>query len=128
MEKFKAYEREAKTKAYSKEGLQSQRERAKKQDGRAEITGWLRRSIDALKVQIDTLELQLEADAKKKKGNDVGRNVLERHNFHLDALEKILRLWENQAVSKEEVRPFYLVSDHKQPTCSLADRGYPRIC
>jgi len=50
MERYKVYEREAKTKAYSKEGLQSQREKAKREDARSEITRWLQRSIDELKV------------------------------------------------------------------------------
>jgi len=54
MEKYKAYEREAKTKAYSKEGLQSQREKAKRDDGRGEVTKWLQKSIDELKVREKT--------------------------------------------------------------------------
>jgi len=29
---------------------------------------------------------------------------LERHHFHLNALEKILRMWENESLTKEEVR------------------------
>jgi CCR4-NOT transcription complex subunit 3 len=107
MERFKAYEREAKTKAYSKEGLQAQREKAKK-DGKGELTNWLQKSIDELKVQIDTLEVQLEEESggKKKKGNSGSLAIetsLERHNFHIDALEKILRLWQNDEITKDDV-------------------------
>jgi len=59
-------------------------------------------------VQIDGLETSgPDNNNKKKKGPAVtvdSTNKLEKHHFHLNALEKVLRLWENESLSKEDVR------------------------
>lgn len=106
MEAFKAYERDSKTKAYSKEGLIRQRERELKGDeGRRDITEWLQDRIEELKRQIEVIEGEMENEANKKKktSTDTMTNRLERHNFHLDSLEKLLRMWENEAVEREAI-------------------------
>lgn len=106
MEAFKAYEREAKTKAFSKEGLQRQREREiKGEEGRQDITDWLQDRIEELKRQIEVLEGEIENESgKKKKGStEAAEQRLERHNVHLTGLEKLLRMWENIAIDREKV-------------------------
>jgi len=101
MERFKTYEKEAKTKAYSKEGLMSARESAKKEDPKNEIRAWLQKNIDALKIQIDAFEVKLGTS----KGSDYDHYAhrLERHHYHLNCLEKILRMWENDQIQKQQI-------------------------
>jgi CCR4-NOT transcription complex subunit 3 len=101
MERFKTYEKEAKTKAYSKEGLMSARESAKKEDPKNEIRAWLQKNIDALKIQIDAFEVKLGTS----KGSDYDQYAhrLERHHYHLNCLEKILRMWENDQLQKQQI-------------------------
>lgn len=104
MEAFKAYEREAKTKAFSKEGLARQREKEMKgEEGRRDITEWLQDRIEELKRQMEVLESEIESEASKKKktSTDVSATRLERHTFHLDGLEKLLRMWENEAIERD---------------------------
>lgn len=106
MEAFKAYEREAKTKAFSKEGLARQREKEMKgEDGGRDITEWLQDRIEELKRQIEVLEGEIESEAsKKKKGStEASETRLERHKFHLDGLEKLLRMWENEAIERDQI-------------------------
>lgn len=108
MEAFKNYERESKTKAFSKEGLQRQREKEKKGvDGRKEITEWLQSVIDRLERQVENIELQIESiDTKKRKNNpdyDEYLRIMARHQVHLNSLERILRLWENEVIARSKV-------------------------
>jgi len=105
MEAFKAYERESKTKAFSKEGLARQREKEMKGEEGGDITEWLQDRIEELKRQIEVLEGEIETEAQKKKkaATDVSAQRLERHQFHLDGLEKLLRMWENDAIDREKV-------------------------
>jgi CCR4-NOT transcription complex subunit 3 len=58
MEQFKNTERDSKTKAFSKEGLQM----ADKEDdgGKAETRRWIGKSLKALKNQIDQFESEIE--------------------------------------------------------------------
>ena len=106
MEAFKAYEREAKTKAFSKEGLARQREKEMKgEDGGRDITEWLQDRIEELKRQMEVLESEIESEASKKKkaSTEVSESRLERHKFHLDGLEKLLRMWENEAIERDQI-------------------------
>lgn len=117
METYKNYERESKTKAFSKEGLQRQREKERRgENGRKEITEWLQNNIDKLKRQIEQIESEIESiDPKKRKNNSTIEECnrkLESRNFHLDCLEKTLRLWENEAITKEQVWIFVFNKYH----------------
>lgn len=105
MEAFKAYERESKTKAFSKEGLARQREKEMKGEEGGDVTEWLQDRIEELKRQIEVLEGEIESEATKKKKTSTEGSAqrLERHRFHLDGLEKLLRMWENDAIDREKV-------------------------
>lgn len=109
MEAFKAYEREAKTKAFSKEGLQRQREKEMRgEEGGRDISEWLQDRIEELKRQIEVLEGEMESEvvgkkSKKPTSSENTAHRLERHNFHLDGLEKLLRMWENEAIERDSV-------------------------
>jgi hypothetical protein len=124
MEKFKNYEKESKTKAYSKEGLLNARENAKKEDPKGEIRQWTQKMIDELKIQIDDFEMKKEAINAKKNPSaqelEHYSKSLTRHNFHLLCLEKMLRMWENDNISREEIEEIkdnveYYVENNQEP-------------
>jgi CCR4-NOT transcription complex subunit 3 len=109
MEAFKVCERETKTKAFSKEGLAQDRadplERSKN-----EVREWVRDCIEKLKVQIEEREADIEAavsNVKKKKVDHAAvdnlREKINRHRYHIEMLERILRALDNDAVECEEV-------------------------
>lgn len=52
MERFKVVEREAKIKAYSKEGLGAAQKLDPAQKEREEISAWLTQSIESLNIQV----------------------------------------------------------------------------
>nr|CAD7457692.1 unnamed protein product [Timema tahoe] len=73
MERFKVVERETKTKAYSKEGLGAAQKLDPAQKERDETACWLTTSIDALNLQLDQFECEIEllmAGKKKRLDKD----------------------------------------------------------
>jgi CCR4-NOT transcription complex subunit 3 len=111
MERFKVIERETKTKAYSKEGLGAATKVDPKEKEKEDITCWLSQSIDELNVQIDQYESEIEGIISKKKKLDrdkqdlvdLFRRVLDRHRYHIDKLETIMRLVDNDALPLSQI-------------------------
>ncbi|KAJ1675108.1 general negative regulator of transcription subunit 5, partial [Spiromyces aspiralis] len=113
MEKFKAIEKEMKTKAYSKEGLLQSTKLDPKEREKIEICGWLSEQVDKLTTQIDLREAEAEQlmNSNKKKKKDGGKSDqikeinhrVERHKYHVYCLERIQRLVENESLSPSEV-------------------------
>ncbi|KAJ2705140.1 general negative regulator of transcription subunit 5 [Coemansia sp. IMI 203386] len=114
MEKFKAIEKEMKTKAYSKEGLLQSTKLDPKEKEKLDLCNWLVESVDTLSTQIDVLEATAETlegsmgkkrrDASKvEKLNQLHERV-ERHKHHIWCLERIQRLLENESLSTEQVQ------------------------
>ena len=61
MESFKIIEKETKTKAFSKQGLEAARERKDpKEAARDEAREWLNASVDELQTQIEAFEAEIE--------------------------------------------------------------------
>jgi len=117
MEQFKILERETKTKAYSREGLNQNAQKRNwnsasggemgEEERREEMLEWLDSSIDALQSQIDEAEEKIEAAklkglsqpvVKAKKGkktdpltsiNDEAQRTIERHAWHIARLNQI---------------------------------------
>lgn len=113
MEKFKIVERETKTKAYSKEGLTSGQKLDPKEREREEISQWLNQCLETLNIQIDQFEAEIEAigTTKKKKGrNDAAEQVeqlnnhLEKHRDHVQKLETLLRMLDNDTVEISQIK------------------------
>ncbi|THD20015.1 CCR4-NOT transcription complex subunit 3 [Fasciola hepatica] len=115
MERFKIIEKETKTKAYSKEGLLSTD--AKKdplQKEKEEIDEWLKQCISSLKKQTEKYEFEIESltNGNKKKRNDKEtalaikerRQRLELCLFHVEKLETIMRLLDNEKLECAKVR------------------------
>ncbi|CAG8660711.1 8683_t:CDS:10, partial [Gigaspora rosea] len=130
MEKFKACEKEMKTKAYSKEGLQQSIKMDPKEKEKIETCEWVSNQIDALSTQIETAEAEAELlqSAVKKGRKDVTKadrlgeveNTIERHKFHVNRLELILRLLENGNIPAEKVIAIqddikYYVESNQEP-------------
>ncbi|VDP90686.1 unnamed protein product [Echinostoma caproni] len=115
MERFKIIEKETKTKAYSKEGLLSTD--AKKdplQKEKEEIDEWLKQCISSLKTQTEKYEFEIESltNSNKKKRNDKEtalaieekRQRLDLCLFHVEKLETIMRLLDNEKLECAKVR------------------------
>ncbi|CAG8487776.1 2779_t:CDS:10 [Acaulospora morrowiae] len=113
MEKFKACEKEMKTKAYSKEGLQQSIKMDPKEKEKIETCEFISNQIDALATQIETAEAEVELlqSVVKKGRKDAAKidrlakveSTIERHKFHVNRLELILRLLENGNILPEKV-------------------------
>eukprot|EP01136_Pigoraptor_vietnamica_P034174 Opistho-1_new@97841 len=111
MERFRAIERETKTKAYSKEGLEKA---AKLLDAnekkKAEVLQWLSDTIDRLQDQVSQFETEMEAlngASKKKKGSAESNRVengIKRHKFHVAKLEQIQRLVHADVLAPQPVK------------------------
>ncbi|KAJ1732822.1 general negative regulator of transcription subunit 5 [Coemansia biformis] len=114
MEKFKAIEKEMKTKAYSKEGLLQSTKLDPKEKEKLDLCNWLVDSVDTLSTQIDVLEATaetLEGSMGKKRRDPskverlTGLNErAERHKYHIRCLERIQRLLENESLTTEQVQ------------------------
>ncbi len=114
MEKFKAMEKELKTKAYSQAGLNAANKLDPEEIHRDEIRHWISEQTDNLATQIDALEAEQELfnqQNKKSKKLDSQKqpriaNILfriERHKFHQTRLEIILRMIDNGNLKPEQV-------------------------
>ena len=113
MEKFKACEREMKTKQYSKEGLLAKEKLDPAEVAKMEAANWITATMDKLTTQIDVLEAECEQIhmAKGRRGTKADAERLkeaehwvERHKFHMSKLEHMLRSLENDAISTDDVR------------------------
>lgn len=113
MEKFKAVEKEMKTKAFSKEGLSAAAKLDPKEKEKLELCQFLSNMVEELERQVETLEAEEEAlQATVKKGkkdsgkadrlSEIGR-LTERHKWHQGKLELLLRSLENGNVDTEQV-------------------------
>ncbi|GJJ68160.1 CCR4-NOT transcription complex subunit 3 [Entomortierella parvispora] len=113
MEKFKAIEKEMKTKAYSREGLIMSGRMDPKEKEKAETCSWVTERVESLNIQIEALEAEVEtlqAGAKKGKNNPAKERIseleekIERHKWHQGRLELILRLLENGQIETEKIQ------------------------
>ena len=113
MEKFKAVEKEMKTKAFSKEGLSIGAKLDPKEREKLEGCQFLSEMVEELERQVETLEAEEEAlQATVKKGKkdsgksdrlaEIGR-LTERHKWHQGKLELLLRSLENGNVDTDQV-------------------------
>ncbi|KAL1962319.1 hypothetical protein VTN77DRAFT_9810 [Rasamsonia byssochlamydoides] len=113
MEQFKAVEKEMKTKAYSKEGLSAASRLDPKEKEKAEACEFLSNMVDELQQKIEAMEAEeesLQASLKKGKKDvtktnrlaDIAR-ISERHKWHVNKLELLLRSLQNGNVETSQV-------------------------
>jgi CCR4-NOT transcription complex subunit 3 len=113
MERFKIVERETKTKAYSKEGLGAGQKLDPQEKEKEECNQWIAEAIQELQIQIDKFEADIETlsvSLKKKKSDkdkqerlEETKHSIERHKFHIESLEKILRAINNDALDLKTI-------------------------
>lgn len=116
MERFKACEKEIKTKAFSKEGLSAQARLDPHEKLKLEVSHWLSGQVDELARQIESSEAEIEslAGTTKKKSSKAAaagstrmaelEELNERRKFHVNRLELILRLIENGGLDPDMVQ------------------------
>ena len=113
MEKFKACEKEMKTKAFSKEGLTQSTKLDPKQQEKVDTMTWVQSMMDELMVQVESAEAEIETlqgGGKKKKSGGAAAERLEgleklneRRKWHISRLELILRLLDNGSLATDKV-------------------------
>jgi len=114
MEAFKAVEKEQKTKAFSKEGLSASARLDPREKDKAEMTEFLQDMVDNLSRQIEALEaetetLQLQVKKSKKdnaKADRLGEmeHRMDRHKWHQEQLELLMRALANDDVETDQVK------------------------
>ncbi|OCH93574.1 hypothetical protein OBBRIDRAFT_790096 [Obba rivulosa] len=128
MEKFKACEKEMKTKAFSKEGLIQSAKLDPKAQEKMEIMEWVRTQVEDLLLQVEQSEAEIETlQGSGKKKNKAGgaaaerlealEHLNERRKWHISRLELILRLLDNGTLAVERVTSLkddvhYFVTDN----------------
>lgn len=113
MERFKACEKEMKTKAYSKEGLINSTKLDPREKEKAETSAWVSNNLEELEHQVEALEAEQETiqGSMKKGRKDTAKqdriseieDALDRHRWHIEKLEIILRMLENGTISPDSV-------------------------
>ncbi|ORX80222.1 hypothetical protein K493DRAFT_362317 [Basidiobolus meristosporus CBS 931.73] len=113
MERFKACEKEMKTKAYSKEGLSQSARLDPQERKKMEVCQWVGSVVDQLGEKLERLGAEeeiLEAAIKKGKKDAAKLErlgqveyIMERDKYHINRLELILRLLENGRIETEKV-------------------------
>lgn len=114
MEAFKAVEKEMKTKAFSKEGLNASQKLDPRDQEKASTIAFLEEMIDSLGQQLEPKEADMTAlqTQMKKSKKDVGKqerlqeveHTVERHKWHIGRLELLLRAVDNESVDPESVK------------------------
>ncbi|KAI9368560.1 Not1 N-terminal domain, CCR4-Not complex component-domain-containing protein [Aspergillus egyptiacus] len=113
MEQFKAVEKEMKTKAYSKEGLSAASRLDPKEKEKVETCDFLSNMVDELQQKIEAMEAEEESlQMSMKKGKkdvtktnrlaDLAR-ITERHKWHVNKLELLLRSLQNGNIETNQV-------------------------
>ncbi|KAG8952828.1 general negative regulator of transcription subunit 5 [Tulasnella sp. 424] len=112
MEKFKACEKEMKTKAFSKEGLIAAQKMDPKEREKAEVSEWISNMLSELQRQIEQTEAEIasaQVTTRKKKGASANGKAEEltslnnRRSWHVGRLEIILRLVNNGSITPDNV-------------------------
>lgn len=111
MEKFKATEKEMKTKAFSKEGLIAAMRLDPAEKAKHEASSWITQMIDELTRQVELAEAEIEtlhSTKRKHKGAANERQTAlealnDRRKWHASRLEIVLRLLENGSLSPDKV-------------------------
>ncbi|KAF2030218.1 CCR4-NOT transcription complex [Setomelanomma holmii] len=140
MERFKAVEKEMKTKAYSKEGLQLATKVDPKDKERLEMVEFLQHMNEELERQIETIEAEIESmnvtTKKSKKAADTKaeriaelEETTERHKWHQNKLDLLQRALENSSIETEQVKEIeesikYYVEENQSPDFMEDDTIY----
>eukprot|EP00442_Polarella_glacialis_P017057 CAMPEP_0115055730 /NCGR_PEP_ID=MMETSP0227-20121206/4807_1 /TAXON_ID=89957 /ORGANISM="Polarella glacialis, Strain CCMP 1383" /LENGTH=850 /DNA_ID=CAMNT_0002440339 /DNA_START=75 /DNA_END=2627 /DNA_ORIENTATION=- len=127
MQRFKDFERDLKTKAFSTSALVKGDELELEEAEKIQYQDWLARTIQSLKDQLDMFEADLEVlGSKKSLSSDEKsrqaqlRALQERHRWHTKKLEQLLRAVDNDAV---EISDLAVVRDSVDMYAETAQDG-----
>lgn len=130
MERFKVLEKEMKIKAFSKEGLSKAAILDPREKERLDLAQWINTCVDGLRTQIDAFEAEIEAlqiaskktkklePAKQSRYDELMKRD-QKHKWHVRKLERILRLFENERLTIEDINgikesiDYYVESNHE---------------
>ncbi|CDK24272.1 unnamed protein product [Kuraishia capsulata CBS 1993] len=142
MERFKEVEKIMKTKAFSKEGLNNNKIDPREKE-KLECAAFVQTMIEELERQTEALEAQvdqIQATMKKGKRADNSKqeqikefqDVLERHNWHQERLETILRLLENGNLEADQIQTIeedirYYVENNQDADFAEDDEIYDEL-
>ena len=109
MEQFKVCEKETKTKTYSKEGLAREEKLDPAEEAKLNTTTWLGEYIDQLNTMVEEQDFEIEK-LSSGKGKKTNKHQIEElldhianHKFHINKLEGIIRLVNNDRLDTETV-------------------------
>ena len=111
MEQFKVCEKETKTKTYSKEGLARQEKLDPAEKAKQDTVKWIGEIIEKINTMVDEHEIEIEklSAGKGKKTNkhliEEQNHYVNNHKYHLNKLEGIMRLVNNDVLDVEVVDP-----------------------
>lgn len=114
MERFRTIERKVKFKAFSDRALEASDKLDPVQHEYETIKRWLSNSINTLSSQVENMECEIESvqvsDKKKKKDwkkqakVDNLKEHVKRHQWHIQQLETVMRMLDNESVKVDQVK------------------------
>eukprot|EP00210_Caulerpa_lentillifera_P008437 g8049.t1 len=133
MEQFKNCEKEAKTKAFSKAGLGQAAKLDPEEKARQSTREWLNDQVEALQMQIDEFESELEGLNSSRRGKkpserqEILEECVNRHRGHIARLEQCMRCLDNDTVNYQEIDDLkdlveYYVNENQED-----DLGYTTV-
>lgn len=129
MQRFKDFERELKTKAFSTCALARADELELEEAEKMKYQDWLTETIQRLNDQLDQFEADLELLGNKKSLSTEDKSRLaqlkvlqERHRWHIKKLELVLRATDNDAIDMSDLAVVresieLYVDNHQDPDC-----------
>ena len=101
MEAFKACEKENKTKAYSREGLQAIEKLDQGEEEKMQIREWVQETQSQLMDHMNCLDAEIEALGTSRRSRDPDalahlQSSLDQLRYHYDKLDQLLRKGENE--------------------------------
>ena len=93
------------------DGLAAARDADPETRAKMEVRDWIEQCLDSLQTQKDSIEAELEVIRSKQKKTTKGQTdreieldgYRERHNYHVQRLELMLRLLDNDNLSVDEI-------------------------
>jgi CCR4-NOT transcription complex subunit 3 len=109
MEEFKVCEKETKTKTYSKEGLLREDKIDPEEEAKMNTTSWLQEYVEKFQQHVEEKDFEIEK-LSSGKGKKTNKNLLDElqghiknHKFHINKLEGIIRLVNNDVLNPDAV-------------------------
>lgn len=142
MERFKACEKEMKTKAYSKEGLTNSTRLDPREKEKLDTANFISEMLEDLEHQVESLEAEQEMTRNSMKRNKKDtqkqdriselEDQLDRHKWHISKLELIMRMLENGNLSADAINNIqddirYYVESNQEPDFAEDEEIYDEL-